>query len=148
MLVSYEKAMNDREAFVGHLADFCGVPLTPDLRKTTVSKMQNAPDSYINSARIMVEGHFDGVRDGVARGWARQISNPKTLSVEIRHNGKTIAKGMADQYREDLKKVNKHNGKCGFFIRLPRDLALDELEAVTVPYNVKLHKKAVRKKPD
>ena len=52
MLVSYEKAMDDREAFVSALSGFVGIAASADVQAAAASHIQNGPRTYLLASQI------------------------------------------------------------------------------------------------
>lgn len=52
MLVSYEKALADPSTFVGRLAEFCGLAITEDHKKSAVAVVQNGPELYLTESQV------------------------------------------------------------------------------------------------
>jgi len=66
-----------------------------------------------------IEGNFDGIKGQYAIGWAWNPKKPEErLSVVVYIDGKPLAEGVADQFREDLLKAGIGDGKYGFKLRL------------------------------
>ena len=61
-----------------------------------------------------LNGHIDYINGQNIGGWAASNKTSRNLKVAILCEGKVIAKGIADLYREDLKSNGIHNGEHGF----------------------------------
>lgn len=68
-------------------------------------------------------GHIDYAQDGHVYGWAFNPRNPgDKVIVEIISNGKVVASGKADVYREDLDSLDIGDGNHGFRLKLSYEL--------------------------
>lgn len=71
----------------------------------------------------MVMGYLDRIDGALAQGWAFIPPKPeKHLIIEIFDGDRVVARGKANQYREDLKAAGVGNGDHSFELRLPNDL--------------------------
>ena len=69
-------------------------------------------------------GSFDGIRNGVAEGWAHWIGKSDAPArVELWAQGSLHAVGPANLYRQDLADAGIQQGNCAFRLPLPQDLA-------------------------
>ena len=69
-------------------------------------------------------GHFDGIDNAVARGWALNLVDPASpLTVEIVQDGRVIAAGRADLPRPDVIAAGLPGGASGFRLPLPLNQA-------------------------
>ncbi len=67
-----------------------------------------------------VEGHVDGLFDGVLMGWARDTSQPdRVLELELLDAEAPIGHARADRLREDLRQAGLHHGLYGYRFELP-----------------------------
>lgn len=95
------------------------------------------------AAKGGTQGVFDGVGDHAAQGWAFDPSRPEVrLEIEILEGERVVARGLADQPREDLRQAGIGDGRCHF--RLPvsselRDGAPHGLVARVADSGVLLH---------
>lgn len=118
MLVSYEKALLNPEAFVSNLVEFCGISISPDLARQAAAAIENGPARYLNSSRLRFEGKLDRVSDGVAYGWARRVGQDKPQIVLVKHGERIVGRGLANRFRKDLAEIGKGAGQCAFEIEL------------------------------
>ncbi|OAQ19870.1 glycosyltransferase [Thermosulfurimonas dismutans] len=105
--------------------------------KNTGNDLENSPqivifqqleDSYI--------GHLDSVDGLLVTGWTYNKANPEErVEVVVLVDGKPVAEGVADQYREDLKQDGIGDGKHAFKIKLPDELADGEVHEIKVVVN-------------
>ncbi len=71
-----------------------------------------------------IEGFVDAARAGEIRGWARDPARPGVrVRVAARCDGVVVAEGTADLPRRDLVRDGRGDGRCGFALRLPRELS-------------------------
>jgi hypothetical protein len=71
-----------------------------------------------------VQGCVDGAVAGEVRGWAFDEARPhRRVHVAARCDGKVVAEGLADLARRDLLKDGRGDGRCGFVLQLPPELA-------------------------
>lgn len=64
-------------------------------------------------------GHFDAIVDGYAEGWAFDPTAPDSrLSVDIMDGNVVVGRGIADQFREDLRDLQIGDGRYKFRVRL------------------------------
>lgn len=72
-----------------------------------------------------IRGHLDRIGDGAARGWAFDPSRPEQrLGVSILADGRVIASGVADQFRQDLLDAGLGDGRYAFALEVDTE-ALD-----------------------
>jgi hypothetical protein len=114
LLISYEKALQKPKEYVYTLSQFCGVTLTPEIEEQVLSTIGNGPAGYLNSSRIKFEGSIDQLRHDGAKGWARIIGRPGPQVITARFDGRSIGSSVANQFRPDLQKANKGDGRCAF----------------------------------
>jgi len=69
-------------------------------------------------------GYLDKVEGLIVYGWAYNKGNPEErVEVVVLVDGKPVAEGVADQYREDLKRAGIGDGKHAFMIKIPDEYA-------------------------
>jgi len=69
-------------------------------------------------------GHLDSIQGLTVYGWAYNKANPdERVEVVVLVDGKPVAEGVADQYREDLEKAGIGDGRHGFTIKIPDEYA-------------------------
>lgn len=75
------------------------------------------------TASTTVMGHFDGVENGMAVGWAFDTIRPgQRLHVEVLCEGEIVAFGTAHHFREDLIPAGVGDGKHLFLLPLSYEL--------------------------
>ncbi|MBT6278376.1 MAG: hypothetical protein HOI95_30100 [Chromatiales bacterium] len=133
LLISYEKALQDRERFVGALAKFAGLDGGANL-SAAAAKIQASPPEYLLGARLRQSiGFLDQVTRESVSGWARFEDGPEPVQVEILVNGAKVGASRADRPRPDVKAQGLHpTGACGFLFWLPQSSLLRDGDAVRV----------------
>lgn len=77
----------------------------------------------------MLKGHIDILEKTYIHGWAYDQEHPHDpVEVAVFHSGREIARGIANKFRNDLKKLNG-SGECAFTFRFP---ALPDMENIAV----------------
>jgi len=133
--VSYEKAMVNKNFFVSELVNFCGLSLEKYEVAEIVKLMVNGPDKYLNESRVKLEGRIDTIKNNIVRGWARQIGVKKPLAIRISAGDRVLGRGMADMFRNDLKKAKKSDGHCAFEVKIPEIPPGTVLTVIVDPYD-------------
>jgi hypothetical protein len=125
MLVSYEKAMLDRAAFVDALSAFVGIG-TAQTRQLAVDSIQASPEDYLKGSRITdSNGAVNRVEARHVAGWAMYKRVLRPAQVTLMVNGQEVAQAIANRMRPDVHRRNIHpTGKCGFVFEIPADRAL------------------------
>lgn len=122
------------------------LPGSHPLRKSRVpaaaaSVVAAAPAQAQAAARV-VKGHFDGVMDDLAHGWAFCPAQPsRRLTVEVMCGDEVVARGLADRFRDDLQTSGIGDGHHHFRLVLsselfdaqPRELSVRVVEAGGTP---------------
>ncbi|MEM4177979.1 MAG: glycoside hydrolase family 99-like domain-containing protein [Nitrososphaeria archaeon] len=81
------------------------------------------PVNVVLNRDLDLVGNIDGIDEVCIFGWALDNRNPeRKLKVAIYLEGELLGEGIADQYREDLKKEGFGDGRFGFKIDLPKSL--------------------------
>ena len=123
LLVSYDKALRHKEAFVDTLCEFAGLDADAAARRGAVEFITPSPEAYLRSTRAgRVVGHLDVVQPDRVLGWAARQPDPGTapLQVSLSVNGHPVAAGTADRPRPDLVTHGVHpTGFAGFELALP-----------------------------
>lgn len=94
LLVSYEKAMRDRERFVSQVGDFCGLDVDAQRRDAAAAFMDPVPEDYLEKSRLhRAQGRLVGLDDeGQLRGWARYVYRKDARAVvDVYLNDKVVA---------------------------------------------------------
>lgn len=118
LLLSYEKALQNRPVFVDSLTRFCGLDLPEAERARLAGLVEPDRPAYVESARRRFEGYIDGVRDTTLVGWACQYDMPLPVKVTVFRDGIPIRDVIADRYRQDLAAAGVGAGRHGFEIDL------------------------------
>jgi GT2 family glycosyltransferase len=89
-----------------------------------VTRSRASLEMQVNASRnplSRLRGHFDGVSQGVARGWVFDPAAPTaSLSVELWRDSRLLCVEVADRERSDIKAAGIGDGRHAFEIRLPR----------------------------
>nr|WP_318521079.1 glycosyltransferase [Photobacterium leiognathi] len=88
--------------------------------KDKLNHLVNSIKTFTNVGEVLV-GHIDYINGQNIGGWAASNKTERTINVGILCDGKLIAKGYADLYREDLKEHGIHDGEHGFNLFLSED---------------------------
>ncbi len=92
-------------------------PETPAASPGPAPAQQGAPRDPIRS-------HYDAFLDGKIMGWVWDPANPgRPVSVQLRLGGEPVFSASADTYREDLHAAGMNEGRCGFSIDVPPEVA-------------------------
>lgn len=138
LLISYDKALRDKQGFVDAAIEFCGLTPTPSARERALAFITPSPEAYMEATRAdRVVGHLDVADPHQVAGWAALAvagtRNQKPLPVELWINDVHTLSTIANEYRADLKQARVHpSGKAGFVFRLPDDAQLQAGDRVRV----------------
>jgi hypothetical protein len=131
LLVSYEKALNNKKGFVEHLSNFIGI-VDEHKINTAIKFIQPSPKKYLLATRTQGKGSLDIVTSKSIAGWARKINDTTPVKVRLLINNAREFYVTADKFRSDLLKNNVHpTGECAFRIELPSDLILQKGDIVS-----------------
>jgi len=118
LMVSSDKVVRNREAFIAALSAFCGLDPTSTQVESAISFIEPDSKAYLMKSRA---GRHIGavdvqyVRQGLLRGWARARAHAEPVQVDVEVNGRTVIRSAADLLREDLIRAGVHQtGHCGF----------------------------------
>ncbi|WP_185961316.1 glycosyltransferase [Telmatospirillum sp. J64-1] len=101
--------------------------LQDDLTIKPASLLSATGEDSVAGAKI--QGSFDGVHDGRAYGWLWYPDAPSlALRLQVVVQGKAIAEGVADVYREDLFVAGIGDGRHAFVIPVPSHVKASEIE--------------------
>ena len=79
-----------------------------------------------------IKGHVDAYSGDRVTGWAFDPGRPdERVCIEVVQNGERLCTGIADLFREDVRKAGHGDGRHGFCITLPVGILAEPL--------VKLH---------
>lgn len=117
LLVSYEKALGDPEAFVRAVAAFCGVAATDEAIASASRAVEASPLAYLatSASRPRLAGHLDEVNEHGVRGWAI-TGGAAAAEVAVLVDGREIRRVVADRHRADLVGAVHPDGRCAFAI--------------------------------
>ena len=123
---SYEKALQDPEAFVQSLCEFTGfTDLSEEQMAAAAEFIRPEPQDYVNWCRAEVAaiGHLDGLHKGHLVGWSAYRHRDEQVELELRVNGEVQTRFMADKQRDDLKAAGiKADGRAGYSFFLEEHL--------------------------
>ena len=110
LLVSTEKVLARKEAFVDYLVDYLGLgaAVGPEERQRAVDFITLIPPYYLDKARLTFEGELEQVMSERVAGWAIVGNQPAPAKLVIRVNGSLVGTTTANVLREDLKEAGKH----------------------------------------
>ncbi len=125
LLVSYDKALNNKEAFVRQLAKFVGVDDEKSVQRA-ISSIRPASARYLDGTRTTRSvGCVDKVSVDCICGWARYRRTQNPIKVQLLINGQEVMQTKADMFRPDVLVAGRHpTGRCGFSFALPEELRL------------------------
>jgi hypothetical protein len=87
-------------------------------REATIANANNAPD-----LKNTLVGNLDACGPTCINGWLHDTANPnRALRIEIRVDGKVVARTTADLFRSDLLEQGIGNGLSGFQVAMPEIL--------------------------
>ncbi|MFC4252580.1 sulfotransferase [Sinimarinibacterium flocculans] len=117
MLVSYEKAMLDKAAFVSALATFAGADAAGCTQ--AVRFIRRDSPRYLRASRNWGgKGRLGRADCEAIAGWACWPDRGEAVDVRISVNGRTLATVTADLQRQDIRRRGLHaSGNCGFLYR-------------------------------
>jgi len=118
-LVSYEKAIFKKDAFLREFLAFIGMPekeADPGKLSELVTPSPKAYLAYSRASRI--EGNIDRLGRQII-GWMRDASDAsRRLTARISLDGETFS-APADHFRQDVLDVGFGDGKYGFYFDVP-----------------------------
>lgn len=120
MLVSYEKAMLDREAFVKALSQFAAVGGDEALRQAEAHVQRDSPNYLRGSRNWGGLGHLTVPTHQIIGGWAYIPGQLEPVMIEIEVNGRPLCTIRADLPIDELKRRGHPTGLCGFHLSLPK----------------------------
>ena len=132
LLVSYEKAMADRSAFVQELRSWARADAMNV--EAAVTFVRPDPQDYLVSSRItQARGFLDVVDTNRIAGWAMLVHSQAPAEVSVLVNGDEVAVARATLHRPDLLAKRVHpTGDCGFSVALPPNHVLRAGDEVRV----------------
>ena len=131
LVVSYEKFVGLPDKGIEAVADFCGIILTEDIRRTARLAIEPNNPQYIELFHPKYRGNFDSVKQGFVLGWCAADENEDPVEVELMADGRVIAVAKADIYRTDLFAAGIGSGCHGFRFELS-SLSLQETMVLEV----------------
>lgn len=133
LLVSYEKAMRDKESFVKQLAELAGVKHVGRIT-SAMEFVRDEPAKYLNESRITHSlGVLDSVSERKVMGWAAFKTTDIPAEVRLLINGSREFRTKAELDRQDLKDKGLHKtGRCGFMFNLPEGMEIHPGDRISV----------------
>ncbi|WP_158808379.1 hypothetical protein [Beijerinckia sp. L45] len=126
LLVSFEKAATDRDAFLRELFDFCGVPVACEQTPRINQFVDEAGGEYKRLTASPVAGYIDSHGAPALTGWCHRPQNTEPDSVDIYADGVKLATILADRERADLRISSFRSTRHGFELDLtPYNLCSD-----------------------
>ena len=143
LLVSYEKALSNKDAFVDVLGRFIGIDAGATRIRHARASITPSPARYLaDTAATEVHGNLDGVFDGEIMGWAARPNAPgATVTVHIDIDDRYDFSVMTDVERPDVARhlealrgepLPEGHGRYGFALAIPSELRDGEAHKVTV----------------
>lgn len=77
----------------------------------------------------MYRGHFEGFGSGELMGWVRKVDSSQPVRLRLEIDGAPAGEYLADSFRQDLKSAREGNGRCAFFINIPRQYLDDAVHS-------------------
>jgi len=133
MLVSAEKALQNKESFVNALIELNkNIIDLSEKKQKAIDFITPNPKDYLDSTRITkAKGVVDLVDTRGIHGWAMALHHKNPVEIELLADGEVIATTKANLYRKDLLGNNLHpTGQCGFFFKLTPQLIQLECESI------------------
>ena len=118
LLISYEKAVQNRPGFVDGLIDFCGLRVSSRIREKMISAIEPDRQDYLDQARRQFEGYIDRFEDGVLYGWCRQVGSNDPVVIDVLVNARVAASVAANVFRPDLLAAGHGSGEHAFQVDL------------------------------
>lgn len=141
MLVSAEKALQNKEAFVKAL-----IEVNKDIEdfsenyKKAINFITPNSREYLDATRLSKStGNVGFISRKHIKGWAKSVHSEKSVNVCLLINGKLKVKKLADIFRQDLIKAGvSSNGECGFHIDISHiTFSVNDVIEVIVEHDIK-----------
>jgi hypothetical protein len=137
LLVSAEKALLHREAFVRRVVDYLGLQVKPARLERAIDFIQVDPPEYLTRSRLRFRGTLDKATPEAVAGWACLLHRPRPVTLVVSINGGRVGTVVADRPRPALKKRGLHpTGNCGFVFRFPAGTAPQTGDRVGVQFEL------------
>lgn len=134
MLVSYDKALAHRQAFVENLARFVGMEDPPSVHAAIECVRADSP-KYLDATRNTKSlGRLHEIREDRVSGWARRHRrNAPPVEVQLLINGAEAMSTKADEQRRNVKAGGANvMTKCGFSFRFAGSSRLRDGDEIRV----------------
>lgn len=132
LLVSYEKALLHTEHMVEQLADFAGIKAGAEQMAKACAFVRPEPAEYVQPLKrhSRLKGFIDQVTAEHVSGWAAFSDSDDPVELQLKIDGREVARGFATHYRQDLADQTRNgSGRCAFlFDGLPEDVIGKESE--------------------
>lgn len=118
MLVSAEKALQNKKELVDALAEINSDLLAEPKKEAAVKFITPNPKQYLDLTRnTKSKGNLESIDKTKAKGWAKRLYDDSTINVQIFVNNSLVKTFPADQIRQDLIDSNiSKTGKHGFTV--------------------------------
>lgn len=134
MLVSAEKMLTKRDAFIDALIAGLRLKVSDSEREEAIGFITTDPKDYLQKTVFThAKGFVDNLTREQIRGWAKSADHNDPVEVEIRLNDELVATVTAKGFREGLKIKGIHpEGRCEFDVDASSFLWPDEPVKVEV----------------
>jgi len=125
LLISYEKALMNQEAFVARVGYFCDRTSAERLESARRA-IQPGAEAYLLQARDRgFSGRLERATPKVISGWATCHGSEAPVQVELLVNDQRLAVVLAGRPRADVARAGRHaTGRCGFLYSVPPEAGL------------------------
>ena len=133
LLVSYEKAMTDRDGFLDALVDYIGGCDAQARERAGDFIRINSPAYLLSARNWRIRGELSSIEADRVMGWAFAPGSKEPVVVRLLINGRLFGTQVAELPRPLLKERRMHaTGHCGFNFRLPKNKQLGPGDEVSV----------------
>lgn len=111
-----------------------------DLELACPAAQPDLPDAARPSRPgLLMEGHFDGIRERVLYGWVWCVEHPSVKpTIDVIVDGERVGSTVASHYRADLQDAGKSDGSVAYFFSLPTHLLDGQSHDVMLTWSVPL----------
>jgi hypothetical protein len=118
LMLSYEKAILQPEAFIESLTNFCGLTPTPEVRRHMLREVVPNSETYARGTTVEIAGYVDAMHGDILSGWCAHVDRNHTMQLDLFIGDTKVASFLADTYRADLQAAGYGEGRHGFAIDL------------------------------